>query len=169
MSRFYLFITEYFSDCSLNIEDFYETEPIRLEVSWIVNNVTEIPGNCERSGIPNAKKRQKSLIARQSGEWMLREYLRNGAYEPFVLEDSNSPRMREVTDQNRRNQIDRNAFYKLYYLQYKTERGDTNFDEKSEICEAMICFKEGDPEQAVFENSFLSVLSKFGIDLKERK
>lgn len=160
---------KYFSDCSFELEDFYETEPIRLEITWIVNNVTEIPGICERATIPNAKKRQKSMIARGSGDWLLREYITAGAYEPFVMEDSNSPRYREVTDQNRRTQVDRGAFYKVYYLQYKTERGDTNFDEKPEVCEAMIAFKEGDPEQMVFENSFLSVLSKFGVDLTERK
>lgn len=164
-------VTErYLSDCSMDINDFYETEPIRMEVSWVVNQMTGLPATCNTtSKMPAAKRQQAGLYQRQSGEWLMREYLKAGAYD-FTAVDDSSARMREILDQNRRQQIDRKAFYKLYYITYKSNKGHTsNFDEKAEVWETMIAFREDDPKAATFESQFGAVFSKFDVVLKERK
>lgn len=159
---------KYYSDCAFELQDFYETEPIRLEVSWIIDSLTGFPANCDMSKIPRAVRVTPGVTARQSGEWLLREYIKAGVYEAFST-DSNMPRMRDIMDSNRRKQIDRSAFYKMYYLQFNVYRKAYNFGQHPETVEAMIAFKEGDQKMFEFENLILGTLGKFGVALKERK
>lgn len=159
----------YLSDCVSQLNDFYETEPIRMEVSWIQNQMTGLPGACDVKGMPKAQRTQMPSYASQTGEWFLREYIKQSAYTMMGCED-NDPKLREVLDQNLRPQVDRQSSYKLYYIQYKTDKGNSQgFDQKPEICEAMIGFKTGDAKAAAFETAFGSVFSKFNVFLKERK
>ena len=159
----------YLSDCSMNINDFYETEPVRIEVSWVNDQFTGLPPVCNTNKFPKCKRQQAGQYQRQSGEWLLREYLKAGAYDYTAVTDD-SARMREILDQNRRAQIDRKSFYKLYYIQYKSNKGNNiNFDEKAEVWETMVAFKENDPKSVQFEQQFGSVFSKFDITLQERK
>jgi hypothetical protein len=159
---------QFFSDCAFDVNDLYETDGIRMEVSWVSNQITGLQDNCSQC-YPRAKKKKSGTFSRQSGEWLLREYLNAGAYLPYG-DDGSNPRFREVMDQNRRGQVDRKAFYNVYYIQYRTNHGLThNFDEKSLVDEAMIAFKEGDPKEADFIVAFAPVLSKFGVTLQERK
>lgn len=157
---------KYFSDCAMELKDYWEDEPIRLEVSWIHDSYTGFSEDCKLS-FPSAKRTQVGQVANQSGEWLLREYIKAGVYENFSA-DYDSPRLREVLDSNRRQQIDRKAFYKIYYLQANTYRKAYNFGQCPETFEAMVAFKEGDPKAAEFELTFGSVLSKFGVSLKKR-
>jgi hypothetical protein len=156
----------YLSDCATELQDFYEEEPIRLEVSWIHDSYTGFPEACKIK-FPSAKRVQNGQVANQSGEWLLREYIKAGAYEVFS-NDFGSQKMRELLDSNRRAQIDRKAFYKIYYLQANTFRKAYNFGQHPETIEAMFFFKETDPKAIEFENAFGKVLSKFGVTLKKR-
>jgi hypothetical protein len=157
---------KYFSDCSFELKDYFEDEPIRLEVAWIYDSYTGMPADCKASFRP-AKRTQAGQVANQSGEWLLREYIKAGAYDNFAC-DYDSPRLREILDSNRRQQIDRRAFYKVYYLQANTYRKAYNFGQCPETFEAIIAFKEGDAKASQFEAAFGSVLSKFGVTLKAR-
>lgn len=156
----------FLSDCAMELKDYFEDEPIRLEVSWIHDSYTGFSNDCTLS-FPSAIRTQVGQVANQSGEWLLREYIKAGAYENFSC-DYDNPRMREILDSNRRQQIDRKAFYRVYYLQANTFRKAYNFGQAPEVFEAMIAFKEGDPKAAEFELAFGSVLSKFDISLKKR-
>lgn len=157
---------KYFSDCAMELKDYWEDEPIRLEVAWIHDSYTGWPQDCVAS-FPSAKRTQVGKVANQSGEWLLREYIKAGAYENFSC-DYDMPRLREILDSNRRQQIDRKAFYRIYYIQANTFRKAHNFGQHPETMEAMIAFKEGDPKAAEFELAFGSVLSKFDVSLKKR-
>lgn len=160
----------YLSDCSMQLNDFYETEPVRMEVSWVVDQMTGLPALCNKTTrYPKCRRKQAGLYQRQSGEWLLREYLKAGAYDFTAVTDDNA-RMREILDQTRRLQIDRKAYYKLYYIQYKSNKGNANnFNQEAEVWETMVAFKEDDPKAAQFEAQFGAVFSKFDITLQERK
>lgn len=157
---------KYYSDCAMELKDYWEDEPIRLEVAWIFDAYTSFPEACSIE-FPAAKRTQVGKVANQTGEWLLREYIKAGAYENFSC-DYDNPRMREILDSNRRQQIDRKAFYRVYYLQANTYRKAYNFGQHPESFEAMIAFKEGDTKAAEFELAFGSVLSKFDVSLKKR-
>lgn len=157
---------KYFSDCAMELKDYFEDEPIRLEVSWIHDSYTGFSNDCTLA-FPAAKRTQVGQVANQSGEWLLREYIKAGAYENFSC-DYDNPRLREILDSNRRQQIDRRASYRVYYLQANTFRKAYNFGQCPETFEAMVAFKEGDPKAAEFELTFGGVLSKFGVSLKKR-
>ena len=157
---------KYFSDCAMELKDYWEDEPIRLEVSWIHDSYTGFSEDCTLS-FPSAKRVQVGKVANQTGEWLLREYIKAGAYENFSA-DYDMPRLREVLDSNRRQQINRKAFYRIYYIQANTFRGAYQFGQHPETMEAMIAFQEGDPRAAEFELAFGSVLSKFDVSLRKR-
>lgn len=159
---------QYINDCEFELSDFFETEPIRLEVNWINDSLTGFPTNCDMDTLPKARRAQAGNISRQSGEAVLRQYIKSGAYEVFG-EDYDNPRLRRVLDSQRRKQVDRTQNYRIYYLQFKVLRQQHNFDQVPEIAEAMFAFPVGDPKALKFENAILSPLSKFGVTLKERK
>ena len=159
----------YLSDCVSQLSDFYETEPIRMEVNWIQNHLTGFPGACDTKGMPKAQRTQLPSYASQTGEWFLREYVKHQAYTIMGCEDSDA-KLREVLDQNLRPQVDRSAFYKIYYIKYRADKGNRmGFDQKGEFCEAMIGFPEGSAKAAQFEAAFGNVFSKFNVTLQERK
>lgn len=160
----------YLSDCVSQLNDFYETEPIRMEVNWIQNQLTGLPDACATKAMPKAQRTQLPAYASGTGEWFLREYIKQNAYTMMGCEETD-PKMREVLDQNLRPQVDRQAFYKIYYIKYRADKGNTfGFDKKGEFCEAMIGFKEGEQAKAAaFEAAFGNVFSKFNVFLKKRK
>lgn len=158
----------FFSDCAFEIDDYYEMDPIRIEIAWIVNEISGIPSNCGMKNLPQPIKVKNGEFGRQSGEWVLREFVKDQVYRAFG-EDTNSPRYREVMDSNLRAQVDRKAYYKIYYLTYKVKRGEINFDQESEVCEGIFLVKDGDQKAFQLESAFLGPLSKFGVSLTERK
>ncbi len=66
---------KYYSDCAMELKDYWEDEPIRLEVAWIHDSYTGFPDICALT-FPSAKRTQVGQVANQSGEWLLREYIK---------------------------------------------------------------------------------------------
>jgi hypothetical protein len=160
---------KFFSDCAMELGDYYEVEPIRLEISWIMDSYTGVPDACDNNSLPRAVRTQTGRVANQIGEQVLREYIKSGVYENFAC-DHASPRDREIMDANRRGQIDRKSDYRYYYLQVTEYRESSNFHQKGEVFEITFVVKEGDSvRQAALEKGILAPLSKFGVVLKERK
>lgn len=160
---------KFFSDCAMDLGDYYEVEPIRLEVTWIMDSYTGVPDVCDNKLLPRAVRTQTGRVANQVGEQVLREYIKSGVYENFAW-DHASPRDREVMDSNRRGQIERKADYRYYYLQVTEYRESSNFHQKGEVFEITFVVKEGDSvKQNQLEKAILAPLSKFGVVLKERK
>lgn len=119
-----------FGNCSFSPLDYYNLQPLKLEVAKIDDaelctdqhtkwSVTHLTSGKQGTGF---------------GETVLREYMLSMGYkgENFQFD----PRFREVMDQQHLNVIDRKAYYKTYYLLHSipnsTLRGMnvTNYDEK---------------------------------------
>lgn len=157
------YIDTVYGDCSFDPRDYYNTAPIQLELAWVV----DFPNAPDISTFPTYRRTQVPQHSRQSGEWVIRELIAASQYMPFGY-DEQDPRMREAMDVQLRNQVDRSAFYKIYYLKYKTNRGQHNFGQQREVFESLILFKEDDPRAKTFESVVESVSSKFGVLLQTR-
>lgn len=157
------YIDTVFNDCSFDPRDYYNTAPIQLDLAWIV----DFPNAPDIATFPTPRKTQIAQFSRQSGEWVIRELIAASVYMPFGY-DEQDPRMREVMDVQLRAQVDRKAFYKVYYLRYQTARGFQNFGQKSEVMETPIIFKEDDPRAKTFEATIEGITSKFNVTLQSR-
>lgn len=157
------YIDTVFGDCSFDPRDYYNTAPIQVELAWIV----DFPNAPDIATLPTARQTQAPQFSRQSGEWVIRELISASKYMPFGY-DEQDPRMREVMDVQLRAQVDRSAYYKIYYLKYNTNRGQQNFGQQREIMESLIIFKEDDPASKTFEQVIEGVTSKFGVILQSR-
>lgn len=154
-----------YGDCSYDPRDKYEVEPIRMEIS----TVEEFAGLCDYNSMPKAKRVQVGLSERQSGEWLRREYIDFKSSYDVYAQYYNDPRWREAMDVNVLPQVDRNAYYRVYYLKYKTKRGESQFDQEPEIFETQIAFKETEKAKAqAFEAAALAAFGKFGVTLGNR-
>lgn len=153
-----------FGDCSFDPYEYYEMEPIRLNLSMVTRY--PFPDAIDYKTMPKAIKMQEGRIGRQSGEWLLREYLNSAAYEKFG-QWYKEPRLREALNSRRQQQVERSAYYKVYYLRHKAQRIGT--DQKQEMFEPIIAFKENDiAKQQAFENAMLAALAKHGVTLQQR-
>lgn len=157
------YIDTVYGDCSFDPRDYYNTAPIQLDLSWIV----DFPNAADIATFPTPRKTQNAQHSRQSGEWAIRELISASQYMPFGY-DEQDPRMREAMDVQLRAQVDRNAYYRVYYLKYKTNRGQHNFGQQREVMESLILFKQDDTRYQTFETTFESITSKFGVYLKSR-
>lgn len=157
------YVDTQYGDCSFDPRDYYNTAPIQLELAWVV----DFPNAPDISTFPIARRSQSPQHSRQSGEFVIRELIASSVYMPFGY-DEQDPRMREAMDVQMRAQVDRTAFYKIYYLKYKTNRGQSNFGQQREVMESIVCFKDDDPRAKTFESVVEAVTSKFGVVLKTR-
>lgn len=157
------YIDTAYGDCSFDPRDYYNTAPIQLELAWVV----DFPNAPDISTFPTYRRTQVPQHSRQSGEWVIRELIAASQYMPFGY-DEQDPRMREAMDVQLRNQVDRSAFYKVYYLKYKTNRGQHNFGQQREVFESLVLFKEDDPRAKTFESVVEGITSKFGVQLQTR-
>jgi hypothetical protein len=158
------YIDPKFGNCSFDIEDFYETMPIKMEVSLL----QEDGDNCDFASLPSVHQSRIGRIARQSGEYVVREsIMKTDAYLKHMKQFDREPRMREAFDQNLLNMVDRNAFYKLYYVTFKASYGNGFFRKnEQEKFTAVFAFKEGDTSAATFESQILDVLTaKSGVPM----
>lgn len=158
------YIDPKFGNCSFMIDDFYENEPIKMEVSLLV----EDGSNCDFATLPTQQQTQVGRIARQSGEYVVREVImKTDAYLKHVRQFSEDVRMREAFDMNLLNSVDRKAFYKIYYVTFGASYGTYTFRKnEQEKFTAMFAFKEGDAAAQVFETNVLDVLTaKSGVSL----
>lgn len=159
------YIDPKFGDCSFNPMDYYETEPIKMEVSLLGEN----DDVCDVANWPTVSQSRIGRISRQSGEYVVREVImKTEAYLNHINQFSLEPRMREAFDQNLLQSVDRNAYYNLYYVRFKASYGVNGFRKKSvqETFTAVFAFKEGDAAAVAFENNVLNVITaKSGVTL----
>ena len=159
------YIDPKFGNCSFNPMDYYETEPIKMEVSLLGEN----DDVCDVANWPTVAQSRIGRISRQSGEYVVREVImKTEAYLNHINQFSLEPRMREAFDQNLLQSVDRNAYYNLYYVRFKASYGVNGFRKKSvqETFTAVFAFKEGDAAATTFENNVLNVITaKSGVTL----
>jgi hypothetical protein len=151
------YIDPKFGDCSFNPMDYYETEPIKMEVSLLVEDADR----CDFASLPTVSQTKIGQISRQSGEFVVRELvMKTDAYLKHVDQFSLEPRMREAFDMNLLSSVDKKAFYNLYYVRFKASYGHS-FRKQAikETFTAVFAFKEGDPAAATFESQVLDVVT----------
>lgn len=118
------YIDPKFGNCSFNPLDYYETQPIRFEVSLYRENEER----CDISKWPSVLKTREGQIARQSGEWVIREKLmKEQAYLEHINQWSLEPREREAFEMKQLDTVDRSAYYKLYYVRFRASYGNNSF------------------------------------------
>jgi hypothetical protein len=158
------YIDPKFGNCSFDPMDYYETEPIKMEVSLL----GEDDDRCDVANWPTVSQSQIGQISRQSGECIVRELvMKTDAYLKHVSQFSLEPRMREAFDMNLLGSVDRTAYYDLYYVRFKASYG-ASFRKQAvqETFTAVFAFKEGDAAAATFESQVLNVLTtKSGVNL----
>ncbi len=159
------YIDPKFGDCSFNPMDYYETEPIKMEVSLL----GEDDDVCDVANWPTVSQSRIGQISRQSGEYVVRELImKTDAYLKHIDQFSLEPRMREAFDMNLLSSVDKNAYYNLYYVRFKASYGVNGFRKKSvqESFTAVFAFKEGDATASTFESQVLDVITaKSGVTL----
>ena len=148
------YIDPKFGNCSFDPMDYYETQPIKMEVSLLAEDGSA----CDYATMPTQHQSKVGRIARQSGEYVAREVLmKTNAYLKHVDQYSNSPRMREAFDMNLLNMVDRNAFYKLYYVRFKASYGKSFRKNEQEKFTAIFAIKEG-VSTTSFDTNVIGVL-----------
>jgi len=157
------YIDPKFGDCSFNPMDYYETEPIKMEVSLL----QEDGDRCDAANWPTVSQSRIGQISRQSGEYVVRELImKTDAYLKHVDQFSLEPRMREAFDMQLLSSVDKNAYYNLYYVRFKASYGNSFRKNEQEKFTAVFAFKEGDAAALAFEASILDVLSaKSGVTM----
>lgn len=152
-----------FGNCSFDLKDYYETQPVKFEVSLL----QEDGSACDAAEWPSTQQTKIGRISRQSGEWVVREVImKTDAYIEHIDQWSDNPRMREAFDQNLLSMVDRNAFYKLYYVTYKASYGNSFRKNEQEKFTTVFAVKEGDAAAQALETNILDVLTaKSGVSL----
>ena len=158
------YIDPKFGDCSFDPLDYYETEPIKLELSLL----NEDEDRCDVAYWPTVLQTRVGQIGRQSGEYVVREVImKTDAYVKHIDQFSMKPRDREAFDQNLLSMVDRNAMYTLYYVTYKASYGKSYRKNEQEKFTTVFAFKNGDAAQQTFKTSIVDVLTaKSGVSLE---
>jgi hypothetical protein len=113
-----------FGDCSFQPFDYYETQPVKFEVSLL----NEDEDRCDVSKWPSVLQTKIGQIARQSGEWVIREVLmKQDAYLKHINAFSLDPREREAFQMNQLSTVDRTAYYRLFYVRFKASYGNNSY------------------------------------------
>lgn len=152
-----------FGNCSFDPTDYYEVMPVKMEISLLV----EDGSSCDYKTLPTITQTKYGQISRASGEWVIREATTKlDAYQKDQDQFSLNPRMREAFDMNILNQVDRKAFYNIYYVTYYASYGSkTTFRKgEQEKFTTLFCVKESDPVAAQFETQILDVLTAKSAD-----
>jgi len=143
-----------FGDCTFQVSDFYEKEPVRLYASEV-----DLNGDpCLFTGVCVTTECQP-IQANGLGETVLRELILSEKYrQNFFHSDF---RIREITQGNQIvNVIDRNALYTKYYLLHNVPRFNnpsSTFDNDQYLLE-FVTFKD----IATFENDITNWLDSCG-------
>lgn len=150
------YIDPKFGDCSFNPMDYYETEPIKMEISLL----QEDGDRCDVANWPTVSQSRIGQISRQSGEYVVRELImKTDAYLKHVDQFSLEPRMREAFDMQLLSSVDKTAYYNLYYVRFRASYGNSFRKNEQEKFTAVFAFKEGDGTALNFENQVLNVLT----------
>lgn len=152
-----------FGDCSWTPEDYYETDPIKMEVSLLI----EDGAACDYKTLPSQQQTVQGQISRQSGNWVARELImKTASYLKHMNQYSLDSREREAFDKNLQGTVDRKAFYNVYYVTFSASYGFSFRKNEQEKFTAVFAFKEGDAAALTFEASVLGVLTaKSGVAL----
>lgn len=151
------YIDPKFGSCSFDPADYYETEPVKFELSLL----QEDGDRCDVANWPTVSQSKIGQASRQTGEYVVRELImKTESYLNHVKQWYAEPRMREAFDMNLLGMVDRNAYYNLYYVRYKASYG-YSFRKQSiqETFTTVFAFKVGDPAAATFETQILDVLT----------
>ena len=163
------FDQKFIDECEFELGMDTTPYPIEFEVSWIVDELVGDGGKVCNFKALTAKKLVSAVPARQTGLSVLNRYIATSVYEPFG-QDYTTHTLRRVLDSNLRKQIDKTSSYRYYYLQFKVDRNNTNFDQKSEVVEAIFTVPNNRPDKMKkLEQAILSPLAKFGVVLKKRE
>lgn len=153
-----------FGDCSFDPKDYYETQPVKMEVSLL----QEDGSKCDAAEWPSVLQTKIGRISRQSGEYVVREILmKQGAYLKHINAHFNDPRDREAFDQRLLGTVDRNAFYKLYYIRFKASYGNSFRKNEQERFTAVFAVKDTDSSNnTALNTNIIDVLeTKTGITM----
>lgn len=150
------YIDPKFGNCSFVPTDYYETMPLKMEVSLL----GETDSACDDANWPSVQQVQVGQISRQSGEWVVRELLmKTAAYLQHVSQFSLDSREREAFDMRLLDTVDRTAFYKVYYIRYRASYGKSWRKNEQEKFTSVFAFKEGDKSALEFESNVVDVLT----------
>jgi len=152
-----------FGNCSFEPTDYFSTRPLRIRVSQV-----DSTGNpCDLG--TKVTQIQYGTVATQTGEYMIRQYLKAASLEAYNAWSSD-PRIRDVLDQNILSFIDRTKLYNMYYLVYTMDRFRANFaiSQPNDKFETIIAFPT-DVDTTNFETLFSGFFSQVGVYLKDRK
>lgn len=150
------YLDRQFGNCSFQPSDYYENDPVKMELSLL----QEDGSACDAAVWPSVQQTKVGRIARQSGEWIVREVImKTEAYLKHMQQWSGDPRDREAFDKNLLDMVDRRAMYKLYYVRYKASYGFSNRKNEQEKFTTVFAFKETDATATTFEASVLNVLT----------
>jgi hypothetical protein len=154
-----------FSDCSFDITDYYTQRPLRLNAAQIDDS-----GNtCNAKGT-KVTVMQRGKSATQTGEWVLRQYLKAANYEAHNSW-SNDNRTREVLDQNALKFIKRESLYRIYYFNFLQDRKKLNYStmHPEERFESIIAVEiTNKAAQDAIENVLGSYAALNGVALNQR-
>ena len=153
-----------FGNCSFQPEEYWDNQPLRMEIStW-----NQSGDNCLFGSEPVGRKVKNPKYQRLFGESVLRSYIKGSGYFKFMQWES-EPRIREVIDNTQLSVVKRNAYYVAYYLKFKSAKGEENFDKQGEYFEPIIYVEEGDTTtQLALENAIQAISSKWGVTLEDR-
>jgi hypothetical protein len=145
-----------FGNCSFNPNDYYETEPVKMEISLL----GEDDSACDVADWPSVQQTRVGRIGRQSGEYVVREVImKTDAYIKHIRQFDLEPRMREAFDMNLLTMVDRTANYNLYYVTYKASYGRSFRKNEQEKFTTVLAVKEGDAAALSIETNILDVLT----------
>lgn len=158
------YVDKKFGDCSFNPTDYYETDPVKMEVSLL----QEDGSRCDAADWPTVSQSRVGRISRQTGEYVIREVImKTDAYLKHIKQFDLEPRMREAFDTNLLSMVDRNAYYDLYYITYKASYGNASYRKgEQEKFTTVFAFKQGDASELTFQTNVIDVLTaKSGVAL----
>jgi hypothetical protein len=145
------------SNETFDITSYYETGAIKFELSLL----NDSDSACDVSLWPTVLQTKEAKYSRQSGEEIIREVIyKDAAYLRHVHQFENNPLIRERFDINVVGRVDRNAFYKLYYVTFTGSYGASTWRTGTgDKFTAVFAFKENDPNAQTFEDQILKVLT----------
>jgi hypothetical protein len=159
------FYSDTFGDFSYEVDERWDNQPLRMEIS-VYDNDLQI---CKLTDEPKGRRIRLPKYERLSGKYVRREYIqRNSEY--FAYEKWNiNPRDREILDNNVLSQIRDDVHYVMYQLGYRESRDQHNFNQKKQHWAPILFVEEGDIAlQKALEDHFHGVISRFDINLKNR-
>lgn len=150
-----------FGNCSFDPYDYYETMPLKFELSLLKEGFLS---GCEYAALATTNQVKRARISRQTGEWVIREVImKNKAYLEHVDQWSLDTRMREAFDMALMDTVDRNAYYDLWYISYKTSFNKTTRTGEQHNFTTIFAVKSSEDDAALQTNIINVLASKADI------